>query len=100
MRNAEELSMQTTPAAAASGTTSRDTLPPAERVTAELLHGELLVAEPEPLARRARRGEQDELVERERPLLEDLPQLASHRAGRPDHCHSHGTHATGNVGRF
>jgi len=56
-----------------------------EAVLTQLAHLELLAAKREPLAGRARRGEEPQLRERKAPLLEAAQQLDAHRAGGSDH---------------
>src|SRR5580658_6672285 len=81
MRNAEELSITVAPARTASGAKRR-----------ELAHAECAAAKLERLARRARRGEQPQLGEREGPLFQATNQLDAHgTGGTDDRDHRRGT---------
>ena len=90
MRNADELSMQVVPRAAASGMKDRETSAPAETsatstparaATESSLDFDIARTEANGEPRRARRSERDELVDGKAPLLQDAGHLPSDGAG-------------------
>ena len=99
MRNAEELSMTVTPAAANLGASSRDDVAPAENramsspdgsAVGGVLHGDRPVAPRQRGPRRPRRGEEAELVEGESPLGEQATHDATDLTSCTDDTDTHG----------
>ena len=99
IRQADELSMTTAPAAANRGASSVEAVG-ADREQGEVEPGDvggggvldhhLAAPEGDAATRRPGRGEQPEVVDGERPLLEDRPHDRPDLAGGSDDCHTHG----------